>query len=148
MNKERLFREYENQQKRINQAVKNRNQLVENFITTRNAFLKKYRLEFSNGIYKHPNLKQNYRKLLMYDRVVAIELRKLAQLQLRVERVFHLPARHYNTEFFFLGNKNNLNTMIKNERKRIQKIQETVAAFKVLKNKGLPANFVRHMKFG
>jgi hypothetical protein len=138
MNKERLFREYENQQKRIAQVVKNRHQLVENFITKRTAFLKKYRLQLSNDTYDHPNLKQNYRQLLMYDRVVDIELKKLAQLQLRVERVFHLPTRHYNTHVF-------LNTMIKKERKRIQEI---VAAFKVLKNKGLPTNLVRHMKFG
>lgn len=118
-----IFRQYENQLRRVQNALLKQNNANTEFTNARNNFIKKYLAPNNQSrknekfIYitlpKHPNLKPYVRKLENAARVRMLEVQKLKNLENKVRRVFHMPYRGAN-----FGNANGLSIWIRQERER------------------------------
>jgi hypothetical protein len=145
---EKVFRNYENQVKRVNKTYQNWGNAAGAYQNALNVFARKYHInpnnqnnmKFYSLIKKHPNIKQNHLKLMESVRVHMIEQNKLKNLQRKVEHAFHIPRNERNEGV----RSRNLLQLIRNEKQRVLR-QNKARMISLLKEKNIPVNLIRHM---
>ena len=143
---EKLFRRYEHEVKNFKKVKQNYENAEKNVFSALNTFRNRYHIpleQITNNnhyfslVMKHPNVKQNYRKLLEAAKVRNMKSNTLMHLQRKVGKTFHIPYGTFPSQRTLLN-------LIRNERQRAARQNKTHALL-VLKNKNVPANLIRHM---
>lgn len=96
---ENLIRRYEQQKKRVQNAIYEMNNLYTNLNEARNNFMKKYRIRARNEhnwflfeyLPLHPNLKPYFTKHQRAQRILKLEENRLLNLQRQLRRSLYIP---------------------------------------------------------
>jgi flagellar biosynthesis regulator FlbT len=144
---EKLFKRYEHEIKNFKKVEQNYKNAEKNVFSALNTFRNKYHIppehitnnnHFFSLVMKHPNVKQNYRKLLEATKIRNMKRNTLMHLQRKVGQSFHIPYGTYPSQKDLLNR-------IRNERQRAARHQNIARMISVLKEKNVPANLIRHM---